>query len=254
MLLSCKIVIVPTLIALVTFAGRRWGTHLSGVLAGLPLIVGPILVFLALEQGNDFAAAAAHAALAGVISIGLFCFVYAHVSGYWGEPISLFLSLLAFALSTLLLSILHLEIVLTLLIVVLALAAFIFAFPRVVYEQKPIETSCAELSVRMATAVLLVVLVTSLSATIGAQLSGLLAPFPIVGTVLAGFTHRSHGALAARSLLIGFIRGLYGMAMFSFTFAAALPGVGLLATLLIALTLTLAVSVITIRVTGFACR
>ena len=47
----------------------------------------------------------------------------------------------------------------------------------------------------------------SLAATVapllGAQLSGLLTPFPIFGTVLSAFAHRQQGAAAAIQLLRG---------------------------------------------------
>src|SRR6185295_5365099 len=50
--LLLKLVLVPGLIALVTVAGRRFGPRIGGWLNALPLVAGPVLFFLALEQGD----------------------------------------------------------------------------------------------------------------------------------------------------------------------------------------------------------
>ena len=64
-------------IAAATLAARRWGFMVGGWLAGLPLVSGPISIFLALEQGPPFASQAAHGTLLGVIAVAAFCIVYA---------------------------------------------------------------------------------------------------------------------------------------------------------------------------------
>ena len=54
MTLLFKLVLVPGLIALVTMAGRRFGPRVGGWLNALPLVAGPVLFFLALEQGDQY--------------------------------------------------------------------------------------------------------------------------------------------------------------------------------------------------------
>ena len=51
---------VPVAVALATLAMRRWGPAVVGMLMGLPLMTGPISLFLAVDQGieDDFATAA----------------------------------------------------------------------------------------------------------------------------------------------------------------------------------------------------
>ena len=58
-MLALKLVVVPTFLALVSLAARRWGPGFAGWLAGLPVVAGPILVFIALERGAAFASDAA---------------------------------------------------------------------------------------------------------------------------------------------------------------------------------------------------
>ena len=62
---------------LVTLVTRRFGPSAGGWLVGFPLTSGPISVFLALEQGTDYAAAAAITSLVGAGTVSLFCLVYA---------------------------------------------------------------------------------------------------------------------------------------------------------------------------------
>ena len=77
MTLLLKLVLVPGLIALVTLAGRRFGPRLGGWLNALPLVAGPVLFFLALEQGDAFVARAAQATLAGLAAVAAFSVIYA---------------------------------------------------------------------------------------------------------------------------------------------------------------------------------
>lgn len=51
-----KLTIVPIFILLVTLAGRKWGSSIAGLLGALPAVAGPIIIFIAIEQGNAFAA------------------------------------------------------------------------------------------------------------------------------------------------------------------------------------------------------
>jgi hypothetical protein len=83
----------------------------------------------------------------------------------------------------------------------------------------------------------------------GPNLSGLLAPFPIVTSVLAVFTHAHGGRAQARILLRNFLVGFYGFATFCFLLAIALPEVGVAAAFAAALVAALAV-----QATMFALR
>ncbi|MEW5865130.1 MAG: hypothetical protein AB1773_16295, partial [Pseudomonadota bacterium] len=77
-MLALKLLLVPSLLAAVTLASRRWGPRAGGWLAGLPLVTGPILFILALEHGADFAARAAVASLSAVAAAVAFGAAYSH--------------------------------------------------------------------------------------------------------------------------------------------------------------------------------
>jgi hypothetical protein len=74
--LVLKLVLVPGLIALATVAGRRFGPRIGGWLNALPLVAGPVLFFLALEQGTVFVARAAETTLTGLAAVAAFAVIY----------------------------------------------------------------------------------------------------------------------------------------------------------------------------------
>src|SRR3954462_7994705 len=75
-LLVLKLTLAPGLVVVTTLAGRRWGPRAAGWLGGLPVVVGPILLALALERGDPFAADAAEGALLGLLSLTFFIVTY----------------------------------------------------------------------------------------------------------------------------------------------------------------------------------
>src|SRR5712691_12614652 len=76
MLFALKLTLVPAIIACVTLGGRRWGPRIGGWLNAVPMVAGPVLLFLAIEQGAAFAAGAALATLAGLLGVAAFSVAY----------------------------------------------------------------------------------------------------------------------------------------------------------------------------------
>jgi hypothetical protein len=79
---------------------------------------------------------------------------------------------------------------------------------------------------RMGSGALLVLLVTHFAASLGPGLSGVFAMFPVMGTVLALFTHRSAGAGSTIQLLRGMVFGFYAFSMFCVVLAWSLTATG----------------------------
>ncbi|HEX5513355.1 MAG TPA: hypothetical protein VFY81_03100, partial [Gammaproteobacteria bacterium] len=94
-MLILKLAIVPLFIAAVTMAGRRWGSRIAGLLGGFPVVTGPIVVFIALEQGQQFGALAALAAISGVAGLLAFGIAYSWASLRWPWQASLACGLVA---------------------------------------------------------------------------------------------------------------------------------------------------------------
>jgi hypothetical protein len=213
-ILLFKLLVTPLFIMAVTLAARRWGPAAGGMLMGLPLTSGPISVFLALQYGPAFAAHAAVGNLVGQGSVCLFCLTYARASRRWSWPRCVVLALGAFLAATWLLKRWpwHLG------TAFLFLLAAVLLVGRWIPAPQPLPAGprppAWDLPARMALATLFVLLLTASAGSLGPQLSGLLAPFPVFGVVLAAFTQAGQGGAAASRLLRGNVVGAAAFAAF----------------------------------------
>lgn len=226
-LLVLKLTLAPGLVAATTLAGRRWGPRVAGWLGGLPVVVGPILLAIALEHGTRFAADAATGALLGLLSLNAFVVLYAWLARVtWWLP-ALAVSWAAFAGATLVLDGVALDPLPALVIVLASFAATIALLPRPQSSASPPAAPRWDLAVRAVATAALVLTLTALAGALGARLSGLLAAFPVLTTVLATFTHSQEGPAATTELLRGLVGGLTAFAVFCFAVAVLLPGWGI---------------------------
>jgi hypothetical protein len=229
-LLVLKLAITPTLIALASLAGRKWGNVISGWLVALPFTAGPIIFFLALSQGEQFAARAAVGTLAGGFSVAAFCLVYASLAQHRRWLSALLGATLAFLMITALLQQLRAS-VLPLWLAVLA--SFVVALrllpqPSSVHDgQLNTLPRPWDIPLRMLVATVFVVLVTTVGPVLGPRLAGLLAPFPLFTAVLAAFAQHQYGPTAAISVLHGLLMGLFAYASFMLTLAVLLVPAGI---------------------------
>lgn len=220
---ALKLFLAPLLIWLVTLAGRRWGPGVAGWLSAFPIVAGPILFALTLEQGAAFAARAAEGTLLAVVAILVFCLVYAWASIRWAVAGSMTLALLAWAASVAVLQTLCLPPGAGFALVWGALLLAGRLFPPAV----PVAAGARrnDLPWRMLAAGALVLAVTAGAAYLGPRLSGFLAMFPVMGSVLVGFAHAGAGRGSAVALLRGMVTGFYGFAVFCVVLALQLqPG------------------------------
>lgn len=239
MLLLLKLVLVPGLIALVTLAGRRFGPRIGGWLNALPLVAGPVLFFLALEQGEVFVAQAAEATLAGLAAVAAFSVIYSRTSVARPWWVCVPVGWAAFAVLTVALQAVEWTAGSGL---ALALGAFALArllLPRLPDAPIPAPAPAWDLPLRMAAAVVLALLVTGLAAWLGPRLSGAITPFPIATTILLAFTHAQQGAPAAVGFLRAFLPAMWSFAIFSFVLAWGVVALGRDPAFLLALALSL---------------
>lgn len=245
-----KAVISPLLVALATLAGRRWGYIASGLVAGLPIVAGPVLFFYAVEQGPAFASQAAVATLLGMVSLCAFMLIYAWRSWSGGTILSsLLMGWAGFAVVTLLINrVLQDHDVSLLKALVYALAALYLGrrslppmdpsasaeppaldpgAPRPDVAVAPLGPGPWDLPLRMAAAAFMVLTLTGLAQRLGPRLGGLLTPFPVASTVLAVFAHSQGGSAAARSVLKGLFLAFNSFAVFCAVLAAVLTAGGL---------------------------
>jgi hypothetical protein len=239
--LLLKLVLVPGLIALVTLAGRRFGARFGGWLNALPLVAGPVLFFLALEQGDVFVARAAEATLAGLAAVAAFSVAYAWTATarpWWS---SVLVGWAAFAVLTVVFQAVAWTAVSGLALALGAFGVAPFVLPALPAAPSPAPAPAWDLPLRMLAALGLVLAVTGLAAGLGPRLSGAITPFPIATTILLAFTHAQQGAPAAVGFLRAFLPAMWSFAFFCFVLAVGVVALGRDRGFLLALAVHLAV-------------
>jgi hypothetical protein len=207
-MLLFKILLAPVLIALVSLAGRKWGHGIAGWLLGLPLNGGPILFFILLEQGPQFAAQTAAGGLLGIIAWDAFNLVYAYCClrmNWWQSTL---VGWLAYFVAAALLLYVKVGAGWAFLLTCVVLALILWAFPRSQPMAEPVSYGRYDLVLRMLTASAMVVGLTAFARLLGPTRSGILSAFPAYSTILAVFSHL-HGAEVAVHTLRGIAVGLY---------------------------------------------
>src|SRR5512145_2383454 len=247
MVLVLKLLLTPVLIGLATLAGRRWGPAFSGWFIGFPLTSGPVSVILALQHGPDFAARAAIGNLGGLASISAFCLAYTLASRRWDLRVSLASAIGAFLLATLAWSRFSLTLWPTL-VTALAFNGLVVRYlPRNASSVPAASTARWDMPARMIVASAFVFSLTTSASVLGPQLSGLITPFPVFGSVLAAFAHRQQGAGAAQHFLRGHAISLFGFAAFFLVVGAALTTLPMHWTYLLATLAAIVVNGLTLR-------
>jgi hypothetical protein len=245
-LILSKLILPPVLILLASLAARRWGDAIGGWLFGLPLTTGPVVAFLAIQYGPEFAVRASSGSLIGATGQAAFCLGYALVARH-GWPIGFLGGAASYAGSAFLLEWASMPPWALFLIAVAALTLAAFAIPHQAHVPNRIPAPRWDLPARMALATVLVVTITAIAEFVGASIAGVLASFPVLGSTLAIFAHRMRGEEMARQVLRGMCLALYGFAACFFIIGAFLAKAGIIPTLVAALLVTMIVQGVALR-------
>lgn len=230
---------MPALLAAVTLAARRWGQGVAGWLGGFPIVAGPVLLVLTLEQGPAFGARAATAAVAGMAPTMVFVIVYARLAARltWWQVVAA--GFLAWAGMVALVSVAPAGLVASVLVGAAGLALAALLVRRPPGPVRPLPPNRLELPARMAVGVLLTFVSSAIATAFGPRFAGYAAIFPLVASVVAGFSHALHGPETAVRFLAGLARGLWSVAVFALGLALLLPVTGVAPAFLAALAATL---------------
>lgn len=245
-----KLILTPLLIAAATLTARKWGESVGGWLVGLPLTSGPVSVFLALEQGPQFAAHAAQSGLFGAVGVGVFCLAYARLSLHLGGPGASLGALLCYGLAIWILSLFHPPFVLTLAATPLLLCGTLLLIKlpagAVLHPPPP----WWDLPLRMTAATVMVLALTAGAERLGPEWSGLLAPFPVFTYIMVVFAHSQSGCTGACRLLRGVVVGCFAAVAFFGVVALLLPALSVPLTYVAAVAAALTVNAVTFVLLG----
>lgn len=222
MILILKLCIVPLFIGLITLAGRKWGSGIAGLMGAFPVVAGPIIIFIALEQGSIFAALTAVSAISATACLMVFGLAYSWSCIRFKWPLALLIALSAWFFSAFVLSIYSLSLEASLALAISSLLITPYLLPKMKFIAPP-RTKLHDLPWRMLVGALLTLTVTTLATFLGETWSGILAVFPVIGLVLAVFTHNTLGPAHVTQVYRGMVKGFYSFTAFFVTLSLLLP-------------------------------
>lgn len=216
--------------------------RIGGVVAGLPVIAGPVLLVLALQHGSAFASKAAVGVLLGMVGLAAFVLAYVATAKWLSWPSAVVAACAAFALAVVAMRPLSVGALPALIIACGALVLTLALLPRPPRtDAAPLAPARWDLPFRAACTAVAVVTVTAIATTLGPHLSGFVTSFPIITAVLAVFTHAHRGRDEAIRLLRGFSIGFFSYATFCFVVATTIRPLGVTGCFTLAAALTLCV-------------
>ena len=226
LLLAAKVVLVAVVVLLATQASRRFGHAFGGLLAGMPMIAGPITGLLLTEVPPERVRSVCLATLVCQPALIAYLVTYAHAARHWRWPACLTAALAVFGATG--------WVLLQLPLPAWASVALAVAAPLLGWRAMPLRSGGpprpatgmphSELAARVGVAMAVAGGVLWGASHLSAAAAGLLLATPITGIVLPSFTLPRHGAAATAALLAGFIRGQAGFVAFFVVMLLALPG------------------------------
>jgi len=223
-LLIIKLSLVAASVLGATLLARRYGHAVSGALAGLPVIVGPIIAILLIDLPPERVRGIALATLACEPAMLLHIVVFAHAARRFTWPVCLLLALAAYVALASGLARIDWSALAAMLAALGALGLALRTLPaRGRLADAPVTVPASELWWRLAAALLIAASVMWGADHLPAAVAGALLALPIAGSVLPCFTLPRHGPQATVRLLSGFVRGQSGFIAFFIALVWLLP-------------------------------
>lgn len=212
-----ELIIGPLLVGGSTLAARRWGSAVGGLVSAFPAVVGPVLLIVAQERGERFAARAADGTLLGLVALSGFVLVYARlaVRARWGPSLLAGWACAAAAATLVGWVAPGGGVAAGAALATGSLTLAYIAMPRA--RRGPDAAGSAtndDLVLRMALTALLVACLATAAILVGPLIGGMLTALPVLASVLAVFTHRRGGPDALVALLRGLLVGMSGFVGF----------------------------------------
>lgn len=222
-LIILKIVAVPLLLWLVSLIVQRWGAFVGAVVAGLPLVSGPVSFIITLEQGVEFASGMAYSTLPGICACIWFGVIYSWLACRFSWKLTLPMVLVAyFGFAALLCRAPH-SLPLFSLLALGAPIVGLFLLPRPrEHHRKGWKAPTAHKGppwTQMLVGMLAMLGETEGAAWLGPQWSGMLVFFPVISGVVGLFAHIENGSEAVIRVFRGTFTGFTGATTFALTVA-----------------------------------
>jgi hypothetical protein len=219
--------LVPAAVWLASLAARRWGHSVSGYLGGMPMIGGPVTLFLALDLGPAFVAQSALFTLAAIAAQSAHLVTLAHVGQRQRWMVMLGSGWTAFAIAATAVSLIPLTPPVAAALAFGTLALAWRNLPREHAETTKPAIPPLELRLRLVAAFVLATIIVFAAPVFGPVVSGILLSLPITGSIMPPFTLALYGPNALVRLVRGFVLGLCGFAAFFLVVATTVAAWGI---------------------------
>ncbi len=243
-----KLLLTPLVIGGASLAGHRWGPAIGGWMVSLPLISGPVVFFLAIDQGASFAAEAARGSCAGNAALAVCFLAYARVArrAQWQAAVGA--ATLGWAVGAIALQPALAWPVAAVFVAVVAVVLVALRLMPAKTGPRPLAAAPRwEVPFRMAVGTAVVLVLTAAAPYLGAGLAGLFAMLPVITLVLSVFTQRREGAGSTTEFLRGDLAGLIGTAAFLAVVGGSIEGLGIAASFGAAIVTTIVIQSVTLR-------
>lgn len=224
-----KAVLTAMTVAAVLMTAQLFGRRLAGLVAGLPVIAAPSLLWIAAEQGAAYAARCAVGSVAACGAAAVFAVIYERVARRHGLLPSMGAALGGGGLIALVLAVLtrgeH-GLAIALLATTALCAWALMRLPSAPAEARPTRRLRGELLLTAAVAGAVSALIALWSPLLGPFWSGLLASLPVISSAALVQQHLTVPHVDRQRFLRGYATGLVGKAAFATAFAGVAAQAG----------------------------
>jgi hypothetical protein len=223
--LVIKMAVAGLFVISATIIAERAGPFIGALVLTLPVSAGPAYVFLSLDHDAAFISQSALASLSNNVSTFFYTLIFLFVAQRFGTAASVLISIAGWAAVSVALQVVPWTATTAVLANVAVFVACFYATRRYADAPMPrVPLRFSDVLLRAALVATIVALVVSLSFTIGAAATGLLAAFPVVYTSIFLILNRRVGTEATAAVIAHGYAGLLGFGMSAFVLhAAALP-------------------------------
>jgi hypothetical protein len=241
-----RLIATACVVLVVTVIVGRLGPRVGGVVAGLPIVVGPGLAFIALDETPAYLVEAAGFVLVSLVATQAFMFAYAQAARTLRPAASLLAAIAAWlgVIAILAFPTFH-PLVAALLFALAAFAsAYVLRRTEADPATPPVQDGWTSLLLRAGLAGIMVGAISLGAQALGPRIAGLLLAYPVGMTVIAVTIHQRHGAPAVIGTLAAAALGTLSIGAFALAVALLTSPLGAAPALLLALGASLLVSLL----------
>ena len=202
--LAIKVLLAPIFIAFAYFIQKKYGPKVGGIFVAIPFIAMPILLVIYFDHGAEFLHRAILGSYTGQTAVLIYIYVYSHLARTRSWIFCFTASSLSFLIAAPILSSVMPNLW-------MAIALWFITWCVLQRTAVPFDELAQlprspkwDLPMRIISALALIFLVTGTSAILGPELSGAIAMYPVMTSIMSSFNHARFDANSA----IAFLNGL----------------------------------------------